>query len=71
MPPFILPPFPALGWNDVPPPPPEPAHNEVHEDNWGNWDEPAAEPVVEDQESMVLNASAQPSLAQPSSDVQP
>ena len=25
MPPFILPPYPALGWNDVPPPPPVPA----------------------------------------------
>ncbi|KAM3385876.1 hypothetical protein ACQJBY_009519 [Aegilops geniculata] len=61
MPPFILPPFQALGWNNVPPPSPEPAHNEVHEDNWGNWDEPVAEPAVEDQESMVLDASAQPS----------
>ena len=68
MPPFILPPFPALGWNDVPPPPPAPAHDQ--EDNWGNWDEPAVEPVVEDQESMVFNDSAQQSSTQPSSDVQ-
>nr|XP_020201023.1 WAS/WASL-interacting protein family member 1-like [Aegilops tauschii subsp. strangulata] len=67
MPPFILPPFPALGWNDVPPPPPEPAHNEVDEDNWGNWEEPG----VEDQESVVLNGSAQPSSAHQSSEAQP
>ena len=43
----------------------------MHEDNWGNWDEPAAEPAVEDQESMVLNASAQPSSAHQSSEAQP
>nr|XP_020149932.1 uncharacterized protein LOC109735140 [Aegilops tauschii subsp. strangulata] len=65
MPPFILPPYPALGWNDVPPPPPEPAHNDVHDGNWGHWDEPAVEPAyepaVQDQESMVFNHSAQPS----------
>nr|XP_020160228.1 proline-rich protein 36-like [Aegilops tauschii subsp. strangulata] len=71
MPPFILPPFPALGWNDVPPPPPEPAHNEVHEDNWGNWEEPTAVPAVDDQESVVLNASAQPSSDHQSSEAQP
>ena len=33
MPLFLLPPFPALGWNVVPPPPPEPAINEVEDDN--------------------------------------
>ena len=58
LPPFILPPYAALGWNDVPPPPPEPAVNDVEDNNWGAWDEPVDQPVPQDQESMVIDDSA-------------
>ena len=34
LPPFVLPPYPAMGWNDVPPPPPEQPH--MGDNNWGN-----------------------------------
>ena len=61
LPPFFLPPYPALGWNDVPPPPLEPAVNDVEDNNWGAWNEPVDQPVPQDQESMVIDDSAQPS----------
>ena len=63
MPPFNLPAFPALGWNAVPPPPPAPLVNEMADDNWGNWDDNVAPDPVQDQESMVVDLSAQPSSA--------
>ncbi|XBH85653.1 hypothetical protein VPH35_073513 [Triticum aestivum] len=59
MPPFNLPAFPALGWNAVPPPPP--VDNAVADDNWGNWDDDVDPEPVQDQESMVVDLSAQPS----------
>ena len=60
LPPFILPPYPAMGWNDVPPPPPE--HPDIGDNNWGNeaWgdDEDIAQDNVEvEQQSMVLDLS--------------
>ena len=60
LPPFNLPPFPALGWNAVPPPPLEPVINGVGDDNWGNWNEPVdpEEQPSQDQESMVVDLSA-------------
>ena len=63
LPPFNLPAYPALGWNAVPPPPPEPVINEVAEDNWGNWQDNVEPEPVQDQESMVVDLSAQPSSA--------
>ena len=60
MPPFNLPAFPALGWNAVPP---APVVNEIADDNWGNWDDNVAPDPVQDQESMVVDLSAQPSSA--------
>jgi hypothetical protein len=62
---FVLPPYPALGWNDLPPiPPPVPDH--VDHDNWGHdhWGDVAEQHVeqkdennqpVQDQESMVID----------------
>lgn len=32
---FVLPPYPAIGWNDLPPVPP-PMHDNVDPDNWGH-----------------------------------
>ena len=60
LPPFILPPYPAMGWNDVPPPPPE--HPDMGDNNWGNaaWgeDEEIAQDNVEvEQQSIVLDIS--------------
>lgn len=66
LPQFILPPYPALGWNDVPPPPPPPdAQPNIGGSNWGNngWndeEEQHNEPV-QDQESMVID---QPELSE-------
>lgn len=59
---FVLRPYPAIGWNNLPPIPP-PAHDHVENDNWGNaiWGEEdnvqLAEdiPLVQDQESMVID----------------
>ena len=63
LPPFNLPAYPALGWNAVPPPPPEPVIIEVAEDNWGNGQDNVEPEPVQDQESMVVDLSAQPSSA--------
>ena len=56
---FALPPYPALGWNDVPPPPPPVDVNQGG--GWG-WDDDAQAPAddaanaeVPDQESIVIN----------------
>jgi len=56
---FALPPYPALGWNDVPPPPPPVDVNQGG--GWG-WDDDAQAPTddasnaeVPDQESIVIN----------------
>lgn len=58
LPPFILPPYPVMGWNDVPPPPPE--HPDMGDNNWGNavWgedDEVAQYDVEVEPQSMVLD----------------
>ena len=57
---FALPPYPALGWNDVPPPPPPMDDNQG--DGWG-WhaneqdaqEVPVQVELAPDQESMVIN----------------
>ncbi|KAE8816427.1 hypothetical protein D1007_06030 [Hordeum vulgare] len=57
---FALPPYPAFGWNAVPPPPPEPEPQALVDGGWG-WEPEAAEPEpqpdapVQDQESMVID----------------
>lgn len=53
---FVLPPYPAVGWNDVPAPAQQQNNEGNHEE--GNWEQevPVAEEVVS-QESMVLNIS--------------
>ncbi|KAE8776000.1 hypothetical protein D1007_51438 [Hordeum vulgare] len=56
---FALPPFHALGWNDVPPPPPMPEPLvQPEEGGWGwHTEAPDAEPAApeQDQESMVID----------------
>ncbi|XBI55160.1 hypothetical protein VPH35_037037 [Triticum aestivum] len=62
---FVLPPYPAIGWNDLPPIPP-PADDHVADDNWGNavWGDEDNEhhaneqQPVQDQESMVIDQPA-------------
>ena len=62
---FVLPPYPALGWNEVPNPPAEDPQVEP-QDNWGHaqWGdepvieeihEPMAVPEPEEQLSMILD----------------
>ncbi|XBH90781.1 hypothetical protein VPH35_082346 [Triticum aestivum] len=57
---FALPPYPALGWNDVPPPPPPMDDNLGGGWGWqanelGAQDDPVQVEVVPNQESMVIN----------------
>ena len=65
LPQFILPNYPALGWNEVPPPPPE--QPDMGDNNWGNavWgeDEQVQNDVQVEQESMVLDNSEDHSLS--------
>ncbi|KAI4965022.1 hypothetical protein ZWY2020_057643 [Hordeum vulgare] len=62
---FALPPYPALGWNAVPPPPPPPMPEPPAQHDDGGWGWQPEAPVVEpaapeqDQESMVID---QPTL---------
>uniref|UniRef100_A0A8I6X5X8 Uncharacterized protein n=1 Tax=Hordeum vulgare subsp. vulgare TaxID=112509 RepID=A0A8I6X5X8_HORVV len=57
---FALPPYPALGWNAVPPPPQEPEPQAPVGGGWG-WEPEAPEPEpqpdapLQDQESMVID----------------
>ncbi|XBI89508.1 hypothetical protein VPH35_027303 [Triticum aestivum] len=57
---FALPPYPALGWNDVPPPPPPMDNNQGGGWGWHANEQDAQEVPVQvelapDQESMVIN----------------
>lgn len=70
---FVLPPYPALGWNDVPPVPP-PMPNHADPDNWGHvhWGDDEQEQQgnqqnvddlpMQDQESMVIDQPVQSDL---------
>uniref|UniRef100_A0A8I6X248 Uncharacterized protein n=1 Tax=Hordeum vulgare subsp. vulgare TaxID=112509 RepID=A0A8I6X248_HORVV len=57
---FAVPPYPALGWNAVPPPPPKPEPEAPVVGGWG-WEPEAPEPEpqpdapTQDQESMVID----------------
>ena len=59
---WAVPPYPALGWNDIPQPD-DPQQQQPQQDGWGAWNEPVEEQageqpqVQQDQASMVLNPS--------------
>ena len=67
LPQFILPPYPALGWNDIPPPPPPADQPDIGDNNWGNdvWENAVdlQEEEVAEQESMVLDQSDDQSVS--------